>query len=79
MTRDDDGGGGHGCDDDEKYQNINDSVHLRQHPGKLHRKIRRWASSLNCPNLKRSNFLKPLPVHIHTATPHAFGLRKGNQ
>ena len=25
----DDGDGGHGCDDDEKFQNINDSVHLR--------------------------------------------------
>ena len=25
----DDGDGGHGCDDDEKYQIINDSVHLR--------------------------------------------------
>ena len=30
MTHDDDDGdGGHGYDDDEKYQNINDSVHLR--------------------------------------------------
>ena len=26
---DDDGDDGHGCDDDKKYQNINDSVHLR--------------------------------------------------
>ena len=74
----DDGDGGHGCDDDEKYQNINDSVHLRWHPGKL-RKITRWTSSLNCANLKRSNCLKPLSVHIHTATPHAFGSRRGNQ
>ena len=29
--------------------------------------------------LSCSNFLKPLFVHIHTATPHAFGLRRGNR
>ena len=69
---DDDGDGGHSCDNDEKYQSINDSVHLRQHP------VQPVTSSLNCANLKRSNFLKPLSVHIHTPTPHAFGLRKGN-
>ena len=37
MTHDDDDGdGGHGCDDDEKYQNINDSVHLRYCGETLH-------------------------------------------
>ena len=55
----DDGDGGHGCDDDEKFQNINDSVpELKVASRQTAQKDHKVDFFPKGANLKRSNFFE---------------------